>query len=229
MRKLKNKFPYLSIALHDPCVLQEGTLMENPNNADIIRQLKDWHIEENGKYAVAESLISQYADEGRKIILWSGHPKIIDTLYEKFSKYHPYRLHGQTVVNEGESTAERNAAVCSGFLKDRKSRLLIANYACLSTAVNLVEVTRMIFWDRSFDASTYIQALKRANRIGSTEPLIVNNLIFFGSLEIYQDREIKSRLEFNDTLWDGSRGAEDVLDRRDILNLNDMKSILAGE
>jgi hypothetical protein len=229
LHKLQNKFPYLSIVLHDPCVLQEGALIENPNNASIIHQLKNWTIEDNGKFSVAVSLIERYAEENRKIILWSGHPKIIDTLYEKFSKYKPYRLHGQTVVNKGESTAERNAAVCNGFLNDKNSCLLIANYSCLSTAVNLVEVTRMIFGDRSWNAATYIQALKRANRIGSTESLIVNNLIFFNSIEEYQDGEINKRLEFNDDLWEGGKNAKDVLDNRDILNLADVKNILAGK
>jgi SNF2 family DNA or RNA helicase len=228
LRRLQNKFPYLLLVLHDPCVLQEGTLAENPNNVSITRQLKDWRIEDNGKYSAAESLVDQYAEEDRKIILWSGHPGIIDILYEKFARYKPYRLHGQTVVNKGESTAERNAAICSGFLNDRNSRLLIANYDCLSTAVNLVEVTRMIFWDRSFDASTYIQALKRANRIGSKEPLVVNNLITFSSIEEYQNEEIEKRLEFNDDLWEGGKMAGNVLDNRGILNLSEVKNILAG-
>jgi SNF2 family DNA or RNA helicase len=232
LHKLQNKFPYLSLVLHDPCVLQEGTLdenlVENSNKEFIMNQLESWKIEDNGKFFVAASLIEQYAEEDRKIILWSGHPKIIDTLYEKFSKYNPYRLHGQTVVNKGESTAERNAAICNGFLTDKDSRLLIANYDCLSTAVNLVEVTRMIFFDRSWNSSTYIQAIKRANRIGSTEPLIVNNLIIFNSIEEYQNTEIEKRLEFNDDLWSDSKNADEVLDNRDILSLSELKNILVG-
>ena len=226
LTKLQNKFPYLSLVLHDPCVLQEGTLMANPANVSIIHQLKNWSIEDNGKYAVAASLLEKYADEERKIILWSGHPKIIDTLCEKFSKYNPYKLHGQTVVNKGESVAERNASVCNGFLGDKNSSLLIANTDCLSTAVNLVQVTAMIFWDRSWKSTAYIQALKRANRIGSTEPLIVNDLIFYSSIEEYQYEEIQKRLEFNDDLWDDAKGAENVMDNRDILSLSEVKEIL---
>jgi SNF2 family DNA or RNA helicase len=136
---------------------------------------------------------------------------------------------GGVIVNRGESVSERNAAICGGFLKDKNSRLLIANYECLSTAVNLVEVTRMIFFDRSWDFSTYIQALKRANRIGSTEPLIVNNLIFFSSIEEYQNNEIEKRMEFNDDLWSGGKNAGNVLDSRDILTLSDCQHILAGK
>jgi SNF2 family DNA or RNA helicase len=228
LRKLQNKFPYLFMALHDPCIIQEGKIEESQTSPDIVSILRGWEIAENGKYEIAKSLIEKYADEDRKIILWSGHPRIIDLLAEKFKEFKPYKLHGQTVINKGESVAERNSAICGGFLKDKSSRLLIANYECLSTAVNLIEVTRMIFWDRSFDSSVYVQALKRANRIGSTEPLIVNNLILFSSIEEYQNREIEKRLEFNDDLWNGGKNAENVLDNRDILSLSDCRRILAG-
>jgi hypothetical protein len=86
----------------------------------------------------------------------------------------------------------------------------------------------MIFWDRSFEADVFNQALKRANRIGSTEPLIVNLLIFFSSIEEYQNQEIMKRTQFNDALWEGGKGARDVLDDRDILTLEDCQEILAG-
>jgi SNF2 family DNA or RNA helicase len=228
IRKLQNKFPYLSLALHDPCIMQEGKIEESRTSPAIVSMLRSWEITENGKYDVAKSLIEKYADEDRKIILWSGHPKIIDTLAEQFKEFHPYKLHGGVVVNKGESVSERNAAICSAFIKDEKSNLLIANYDCLSSAVNLVEVTRMIFWDRSFEADVFNQALKRANRIGSTEPLIVNLLIFFNSIEEYQNREIVKRTDFNNALWEGGKGAGDVLDNRDILTLDDCREILAG-
>jgi SNF2 family DNA or RNA helicase len=229
LHKLQNKYPYLSLVLHDPCVLQEGSLADNPQNVSIIHQLKNWSIEDNGKYPIATSLLERYIDEGRKVILWSGHPKIIDSLFDNYKRYKPYRLHGQTVVNKGESVAERNAAICTGFIKDKNSFLLIANYDCLSTAVNsLAEITRMIFWDRSWKAIRYIQAIMRANRIGSIEPLIVNNLISFSSIEEFQDEEIQRRLEFNADIWNDGKGAEEVIDNRNILNLSEVRRILVG-
>jgi SNF2 family DNA or RNA helicase len=228
LRKLRNKFSYFSMALHDPCVIREGKFEDSEKNHAIISALKNWDITENGKYEVARSLVEKYADEGRKIILWSGHPKIIDALEGKFKEFKPYKLHGGTVVNKGESVAERNAAICNGFINDKNSSLLIANYDCLSSAVNLVEVTRMIFWDRSWESDIFIQAVKRANRIGSAEPLIVNLLIFFKSIEEYQHKEIGERIGFNNALWEGCEGAEKVLDDRDILTLDDCREILAG-
>lgn len=228
LHKLQNKFPYLSLALHDPCIIREGNIEESQTGPAVVSILKSWDITENGKYEIAKSLIEKYAEENRKIILWSGHPKIIDALAEKFTEFNPYKLHGGVVVNKGESVPERNAAVCGAFIKDKNSSLLIANYDCLSSAVNLVEVTRMIFWDRSWRAEIFNQALKRANRIGSKEPLIVNLLIFFSSIEEYQNREIMKRTDFNNALWEGCKGAGNVVDDRDILTLDDCREILAG-
>lgn len=229
MRRLADKFPYLSAVLHDPCALERGTLADLPEGDRAAKLLKGWDITDNGKYGAAESLVEKYAGEGRKVIIWSGHPAIIDALCERLAKYHPYRLHGEVVVNKGESVSERNAAVCSAFISDKKSSLLIANYACLSTAVNLVEATRHIFWDRSWRSDVYIQAIKRSNRIGSGEPLIVNDLLFTASIEEYQYKEISRRLDFNNGLWMGAKGAEDALDRRGALSLSDVKEILAGK
>lgn len=229
MHRLQDKFPYLSIALHDPSVLQDSNLIGSGVNLSIKNQVSDWDISENGKYASVESLLEKYASEGRKTILWSAHPVIIDILCERFSKYHPYKLHGSVVVNKGESVSQRNASLCSAFVNDKESSLLIANYACLSTAVNLVEVTRQIFWDRSWRSDIYIQAIKRSNRIGSTEPLVVNDMIFCNSIEEYQYREIRKRLNFNDSLFEGGKGADDVLDKRDVLELSDVKEILTGK
>jgi len=61
-----------------------------------------------------------------------------------------------------------------------------------------------------------------------TDSLIVNILILFNTIEEYQNEEIMKRLEFNNDLWEGGKGAEDVLDRRDVLSLTDVKRILAG-
>lgn len=162
---------------------------------------KNLNIALSGKFEICQSLLERYKEEGRKVILWSGHPAIIDSLYEKFKSFHPYRLHGDIVINKGESVAERNKTLCDSFLGDKNSTVLIANFSCLSTAVNLVEVTRQIFWDRSWRSDTYMQSVKRSNRIGSKERLIVNDLLFFSSGETRQRKEIDKRLDFNNTLW----------------------------
>jgi SNF2 family DNA or RNA helicase len=138
LRKLQNKFPYLSLALHDPCIIKEENIEESQTSSVIVSTLRSWEITENGKYEVAKSLIEKYADEDRKIILWSGHPKIIDALFEKFKEFNPYKLHGGVIVNKGESVSERNAAVCGAFLKDKKSNLLIASQNTTGKAGGLI-------------------------------------------------------------------------------------------
>lgn len=225
--ELQSKFPYLTSVLHDPCVIKLENLAEDINKY-VVDMLQNWSIKDNGKFSITEALLDTYIQEGRKVILWSGHPKIIDELYSIFSKYRPHKLHGQVVINKNESVSERNSAVCDAFLNDKESFLLIANYECLSTSVNLAPINRMIFWDRSWKAHTYQQALKRSNRIGSTDTLIVNNLIFNNSIEDYQNKEIDKRLAFNADLWNESKDSEAVGEQEAILSLADIKSILCS-
>lgn len=200
-RALQNKFSYLSLALHDPLVIKEGNLDAEETSPELMANLKNWKIKENGKYEAALSIIEKNVAEGKKTILWSGHPTIIDSLAREFEKFHPLALHANTVVNKGESVAERNDAVVEAFKQDKKCWLLIANYSCLKTSVNITEAPRQIYWDRLWDAETFLQACRRSYRIGQTERVIINPLIFVNSLEEEQDKELNKRIDFNSKVW----------------------------
>lgn len=228
-RALRNKYSYMALALHDPTVIKEGRLDEEYSSAELVANLKNWKITDNGKFEVAKSIVEKNVSEGKKTILWSGHPAIIDALAKEFEKYHPYKLHAGVVVNKGESVAQRNDAVVEAFKQNKESWLLIANYACLKTSVNIVEAPRQIYWDRVWDAEVFAQSLKRSHRIGQTEKVIVNPLIFIGSLEEEQDAELNKRLDFNSKVWMEKIAPEDKEDLDAPLSLEECKEILAGK
>jgi len=228
-RALQNKYSYLALALHDPTVIKEGHLDEEYSSAELVANLKKWKITENGKFDVAKSIIEKNVAEGKKTILWSGHPAIIDALAIEFEKYHPFKLHAGVVINKGESVAARNDAVVESFKASKDSWLLIANYSCLKTSVNIVEAPRQIYWDRIWDAETFAQSLKRSHRLGQTEKVVVNPLIFVGSLEEEQDTELNKRLDFNSKVWMEKVKPEDTADLDSPLSLEECRKILAGK
>ena len=228
-RALQNKYSYLALALHDPTVIKEGHLDEEYTSAELVENLKKWKITENGKFEVAKAIIEKNVSEGKKTILWSGHPAIIDALAIEFEKYHPFKLHAGVVINKGESVAERNDAVVESFKASKDSWLLIANYSCLRTSVNIVEAPRQIYWDRIWDAETFAQSLKRSHRIGQTEKVVVNPLVFAGSLEEEQDTELNKRLDFNSKVWMDKITPEDKQDLDAPLSLEECRKILVGK
>jgi SNF2 family DNA or RNA helicase len=200
--KLKNKFMLLSLALHDPKLLAMGSLAKVPElNATVIRKSEKWDIEDNGKWDVTVSLLEKYvAEQKKKVILWSAHPYIIDTLYEKLRKFKPMKIHGGLEMEKGESVAGRNARVCNEFLSSG-CPLLIANHSVLKTSVNLTAVTRNIYWDLPMEQDVLFQTIKRSHRIGTTEPVIANFLMFPGTLEENLYYGILDKNEFNERVW----------------------------
>ncbi|MGL5913574.1 MAG: SNF2-related protein [Bacteroidales bacterium] len=227
-RALQNKFSYLVLALHDPCVMKEGSLDLTFTDQTIVKNLRKWKITDNGKFNIAKSIINKNVQEGKKTILWSGHPAIIDRLYEEFSDKKPFKLHAGVVVNKGESVAERNDSIVESFKNTKDSWLLIANYMCLKTSANITQAPRQIFWDRNWDAETFAQACKRSHRIGQKERVIINPLMFCDSIEIDQHDELERRLRFNSKVWATPIKEEEDTLLDEPLTLDDCKKILLG-
>lgn len=216
---VRNKFMHLSLALHDPGLLLEGSLDPSRTTPALMALLKSWKFEQNGKLEITDSLLEHHIeDQGEKAILWSGHPYILDKLNTYYEKYHPYVLHGETEKLKKESTAERNYRIVEAFKADKKSKLLLANYKVVKTSVNITEVTYNCFWDRSWDFEEFYQPLKRTHRIGQEKSVRVDSLMFAGSLEEQQDEEIENRASFNDHIW-----------RAPSLDLQACKAIFTGK
>jgi SNF2 family DNA or RNA helicase len=200
--KLRSKFMLLCMALHDPRLLSMGSLAKVPEmNASVIKKAEKWNIEDNGKWDAAVSLLDKYiAEQRKKVILWSAHPYIIDTLHEKLKKYKPIKIHGGIEMEKGESVAARNARICNEFLSSG-CPLLIANHSVLKTSVNLTAVTRNIYWDLPMEQDVLFQTIKRSHRIGTVEPVIANFLLFPGTLEENLFFGILDKNEFNERAW----------------------------
>jgi len=200
--KLKNKFMLLSTALHDPKLLAMGSLTKVPElNNSVIKKAEKWNIEDNGKWEVTVSLLHKYiVEQKKKVILWSAHPYIIDVLYEKLQKYKPIKIHGQIEMLKGESVADRNARICGEFLSSG-CPLLLSNHSVLKTSVNLTAVTRNIYWDFPLEQDVFYQTIKRSHRIGSTETVFVNPLMFPSTLEENLYYGLLDKNEFNERAW----------------------------
>jgi len=200
--KLKNKFLLLSTALHDPKLLAKGSLSKVPElNDSVIKKAEKWDIEDNGKWEVTVSLLHKYIVEQRKkVILWSAHPYVIDTLYERLKKYKPIKIHGQIEMLKGESVAARNARICGEFLSSG-CPLLLSNHSVLKTSVNLTAVTRNVYWDFPQEQDVFYQTIKRSHRIGTTETVIVNPLLFPATLEENLFYGLLDKNEFNERAW----------------------------
>jgi SNF2 family DNA or RNA helicase len=161
--------------------------------------------------------MSKYLDEGRKVILWSGHPTTINQLADHFKKHKPYSIHGQMDFG-GQTRDKFRDEMVEDFKQSKTRNVLIASYKVLNSAVNLVEASRNIYFDRSYSLTEWLQSQKRTHRIGQNERVITNPLIFENSLDVRLDHKLESKEDIDKKL----------LERRH-LSTEEWKAIFAGD
>jgi SNF2 family DNA or RNA helicase len=87
----------------------------------------------------------------------------------------------------------------------------------LSTAINLTECTRVIYFSRNFSYLDWSQSIKRFHRIGSSEPVIINPIISENTLEERVETALRNKKDLDDTIFS-----------KDYLTQEEWKKIFTG-
>jgi len=192
MREIFDNFPYLSLALENPSILEgKVSFQKEPK---LFKMIEKWKFEDHSKIPATTSLLKKYVEEeNHKTIIWSGHPKTIKQLGEYYKKYDPIILHGEMEVPRGISRAEYRDKLVEKFKNDDKHKIIIASYLMIARAVNITEAPRAICFDRPWSFEIWDQLQKRNHRIGTTEMVIMNPIIIEHSLEERQEKVLKKR------------------------------------
>ena len=215
-RLMKNKFPYISMALDNPLLLKGK--IDNDHLAKLIDNFK--FEKHHGKFEILISLIDTYINkESRKVVIFDYHPMTLDILNDYFEKenFHPLLIHGQNTPRGMEATDFR-ADVIDQFKTSKKHNLLIASLKVLRTAVNLQEATRAIYFGRDYSYLSWAQSQKRLHRIGQKEMVIINPLIFESSLDVCLDVILEKKQDLDKAIFS-----------KDSLSIDKWKKIFEGD
>lgn len=215
-RSVENKFPFIMQALENPSLLKGK--IDKELSPSLHKKVESWKFKDHSKLEILDSLLSKYLEEGRKVIIWSGHPLTMNELANYYQKKNPIVIHGQIDLPKGISKDEYKNQQLEIFKNSEDQNLLIASYYVLSSAVNIVQATRAIYFDRSQNPTAWMQSLKRIHRIGQAERTIVHPLIFEHSLEERLNRALKRKDKLNNNLT-----------KSDSLSQSEWKSLFLGE
>lgn len=228
--RVLNKFPYISLALDNPLILQKSFEEISLVNSTLAKLISSFKFEKDHcKIEVVSSLLDQYInEEGKKVVLFDFHPLTLNLLADQYKKYNPYLIHGENTP-VGQDKNEFRDSILKDFRASKDRNLLIGSSRVLSTSIDLVEASRVIFFSRDFSYLTWSQAIKRFHRIGQTDTVKVNPLVFEYSLDMFVD---------NDKLI-GEKGTHDALTRKQeldetlfssvSLSLDQWKKVFMGE
>jgi len=191
-----NRFPYISQALDNPCLLKDKIVKGKFQSA-----IDKFKFIDNKKVDIVKSLVDKYINEGRKIIIFDYHPMTMDMLEEVFKKYKPIVIHGQSKIPDRCTKEYWRDQRLGLFKKSSEHNLLIGSSKILSTSINLQEATVAIYFSRDYSFLSWDQSQKRLHRIGQTEPVIIHPIIFEDSLDERLDRILERKKDLDENIF----------------------------
>lgn len=194
VNKVFSKFPYLRIALSDPCFFEgKDLIISEPKLAEALAK---WKFNQSSKYLKTLEILKEIYEEDskQKTILWDIHPKTMDALKIHLEQegYKVLVLHGENTPKGMDKELYRDQ-VCSEF-KTNDNQILIANPSVIGTGKNLQFVKNVIYYTRSDSLIEFLQSVMRVKRPGmGTIPAKVWILLMSNSLDIIQDFSLKNK------------------------------------
>ncbi len=218
VRKILNKFPFLSLALDNPSILKNNKDREYDFGDNLNRRIDNFTLDKHSKIEVLDSLVKKYINNKQKIIIWSGHPLTMNELAERYKKYSPIVIHGQIKIPKEKSVNSYRDELLEKFRNTCSTNLLIASYKVLSTAINIVEANIAIYFDRSYDLKDWLQSIKRIHRYGQSKNVIIHPIIIEKTIDERLDRNLNKKEDINKNLFN-----------RDSLTKEEWEKIFLGE
>ena len=181
VRDIINRFPYLMLATDDPTLLEKH---REKFDASLNLDLGRFSPESLEKYHALEDIIND-TEKDEKVIVWVIHPSTAKRICEKFSKYNPICIIGDTPMDERFSMVED--------FKKGNHKLLVANITTLNTSVTILESHISVYFERGFNYTEFEQSQNRNYRIGQESEVTSYVLIYDKSLDCLLDKNLESK------------------------------------
>lgn len=180
VRDTVNRFPYMMLSVDSPKLLLKHEDKFNFSLTQEIDAFKDKDLE---KYNALADIIEDHPDE--KIIVWVAHPYTAKAICDRFSKYNPICIIGETKQEDRFDLVNK--------FKTEDHRLLVAVIQTLSTSVTINEATVSVYFERNFDYTNYEQSMYRNYRTGQNNNVVSYVLIYDKSLDCLLDKNLQNK------------------------------------
>lgn len=149
--------------------------------------------------------IKDMLDSVEKVIVFAHHHDVIDGLRDGLSEYGLVTVTGQT------PGADRQAAV-DRFQADPTCRVFLGNIKAAGVGLTLTAASTVVFVESDWTPGWMQQAEDRAHRIGQTESVLVQYLVFDGSMDAVLAQTLVSKADISDRALDREVDPKDLSD-----------------
>ncbi|HDR9808130.1 TPA: DEAD/DEAH box helicase [Burkholderia cenocepacia] len=147
------------------------------------------------KYQRVYEIVSNAAQHGQKILVWSNFVRNIKALSRHLAPFAPAMVHGgvPSIEETSQPTVLSRERELDRFKNDPTCHVLLANPAACGEGVSLHHwCHHAVYLDRSFNAGHFLQSQDRIHRLGLDERIETNFTLLISSGSI--DESVDGRL-----------------------------------
>ena len=180
VRDTINRFPYLMLSVDDPSLLLKH---EDKFDFNLTRDLHNFNDNDLEKYNALADIIEDHPDD--KILVWVIHPTTAQRICERFKKYNPLCIIGET-------KQEERFDIVNEF-KTGNHKLLVCNITTMNSSVTITEARVSVYFERGFNYTEVAQSQNRNYRIGQDKDVESYVLIYDKSLDCLLDKNLQNK------------------------------------
>jgi len=147
--------------------------------------------------AVVEHVKNMLDGGTQKLVLFAHHRDVEDKLVEALADYRPVMLRG------GDSNADKDAAITT-FQNDPGCRVFIGAIAAAGVGITLTAASTVIFAELDWVPGNITQAEDRCHRIGQWDNVLVQHLVFDGSMDAKMVKTLVAKQAVADAALDNN-------------------------
>jgi SWI/SNF-related matrix-associated actin-dependent regulator 1 of chromatin subfamily A len=122
-------------------------------------------------------------EEVDKVVVFAYHKDVIEGLKNGLESHSPVTISGDTASSKRQEVVDR-------FQTDPKTRVFIGQITAAGTGITLTAASTVVFVETSWVPGEIAQAEDRCHRIGQKDSVLVQFLVFAGTLEEHQLRAV---------------------------------------
>lgn len=131
-----------------------------------------------------------------KIVVFAHHKEVVSVLKKELAQYNPVTLTGET------QSLDRQRAV-DLFQENKEVRVFIGSITASGVGITLTASSYVIFVEPSWVPGENEQAMDRCHRIGQKKSVLVDFLVFEGTLDEYMLRIVSEKSKVINQLTKG--------------------------
>lgn len=156
---------------------------------------KQRHALAMAKVPAVVSHVNELLDHTDKVIVFAHHLDVIDKLMEGFAG------HGAVKVTGEMKLADRQKSV-DAFQGSPGCRVFVGNIKAAGVGLTLTAASTVVFAELDWSPGNMQQAEDRAHRIGQTENVLIQHLVFDGSFDVHMANTLVSKQAVIDAAMD---------------------------